>query len=555
VKLSSYLETKADRDQNLGELMKYNVFLCHNSKEKAAVQQIADALKSYGLTYWLDDSEIVPGRPVLDAIEAGLLGSKSVAVFIGPDSMGQWQKQESRIAVAQAITRNIPVIPVFLPGVPQQIRNELAPALQTFHWVDFSKGIEDEKALSRLRWGITGEKPKEAAPVLARPPEQAARRDPVNNAIQDMVETLWSQNLTFFIGPGASYSNPPARTCDITRELLRELNIIQDDYQWLLPPIDIAGLYYSGRYSDQRLEDRIVNMLQNFPQDISGTQDSLARLLKLLATRPKRRIRGNPRPQLIVTTNLDLMTERALLRAGLPFSRIVQHRSGDQISVNEYKDIKLADDDVLEYPGPGGQERLSLTDPIALDEFIQRHGARTIRNKENLGTDDNALHTLPLHQLTEPILYKSLGSQEMQNSCVLSSAHHYDFARNVLRRSCIPAQITEIIGNSMILFIGLSFMDPDFRLTYNTLLTNALDDINRSDRGYAIQLPPESYQDDDIYRHMESGLWENIKDYGRGRLGIKTIEEQSDMFLNRLYSAVETDITNKNYEHSPSVSN
>lgn len=523
--------------------MVFNVFLCHNSKEKAAVQQIADALKSYGLTYWLDDSEIPPGRPILDAIEAGLRGSESVAVFIGPHSMGQWQKPESRIAVAQSISRNIPVIPVFLPGVPQQIKNDLAPALATFRYVEFNNGLNDPEALIKLRWGITQEKPKSPEPGPPRPLEQPVRRDPVDNAIKDLVETLRSQNLTFFIGPGASYSNPPARTCDIARELLRDLQIIPDDYgpQSLLPPIDIAGLYYSVDNSDQRLEDRIVNMLQDFPREISGTQDSLARLLNLLATRPKRRIRGNPR-QLIVTTNLDLMTERALLRAGLPFSRIVQHRSGDQISVNEYKDIKLAEDNVLEYPGPERQERLSLTDPIALDEFIQRHGARTIRNKENLGTDDNALHTLPLHQLTEPILYKSLGSQEMQNSCVLSSAHHYEFARNVMRRNCIPAQITEVIGNSTILFIGLSFMDPDFRLTYNTLLTNALDDINRSDRGYAIQLPPESYQDD-IYRHMERRLWEKLKDYGLRRLGIKTIEEQSDLFLNRLFAVVEADIT------------
>lgn len=528
--------------------MVFNVFLCHNSKEKAAVQQIADALKSYGLTYWLDDSEITPGRPILDAIEAGMLGSESVAVFIGPNSMGQWQKPESRMAVAQSISRNIPVIPVFLPGVSQQVKNDLAPALATFSYVEFNHGLNDPKALYKLRWGITQQKPKspEPSPAAApeRPPEQHVRRDPVENAIKDLVETLRSQNLTFFIGPGASYSNPPARTCDIARELLLEMQIIRDDYQSdsLLPPIDIAGLYYSVENSDQRLEDRIVTMLQAFPRDISGTQNSLARLLKLLATRPKRRIRGNPR-QLIVTTNLDLMTERALLGAGLPFSRIVQHRSGDQISVNDYKDIKLADANVIEYPGPEGPQRLSLTDPIALDDFIQQHGARPIRNKENLSSDDNPLHSLPLQQLTEPILYKSLGSQEMQNSCVLSSAHHYAFARNVLRRNCIPAQITEIIGNSTILFIGLSFMDPDFRLTYNTLLANALDDINRDERGYALQLPPESYQND-IYRHMERGdRWEKIKDYGLRRLGIKTIEEQNDNFLNRLFAAVEADIT------------
>jgi len=383
--------------------------------------------------------------------------------------------------------------------------------------------------------------PAVPAPAAANvnPVEAPVERNPIDETVNELVQTLKSQNVTFFLGPGASYSNPPARSCDIARELLTDLQIINRDYQWLLPPIDIAGMYYSVKSSDRRLETKVVDLMRDFPQLISPTQETLARLLILLARRPRGRMRAKRR-QLIVTTNLDVMTERALLRAGLPFTRIVQHRSGEQISVNEYRDIKLAATNVLELPGARAPIRVNLDDLEALDDQIRTYG-ETPYPPQGRQDSENPLHTLPLQDLTEPILYKFFGSQDIENSCVLSTAHHFGFARNVLRKNCIPAQITEIIGNSTLLFVGLSFMDPDFRLTYYTLLTSALDEINRDQRGYALQLPPDRHEGD-VYRQMERGLWDAIKDFGLQRMGIKTIEERNDVFLNELITAVHRDL-------------
>jgi hypothetical protein len=407
-------------------------------------------------------------------------------------------------------------------------------------YADFREGVDDPKGLFDLRWGITGIMPAAPAPAAAKvnPVEAPVERNLIVETVDDLVQTLRSQNITLFLGPGASYSNAPARACDIARELLKSVQIIPKD-ESLLPPIDIAGMYYSVKNSDRRLQTKVVDLMRDFPQSISPTQESVARLLKLMSQRPQGRIRGKRR-QLIVSTNLDLMTERALLRAGLPFTRIVQHRSAEQISINEYRDIKLAEPKVLELPGLQAPIRVNLDDLEALDDQITTYGETIYSSKEKQGAE-NPLHTLPLQNLTEPILYKFLGSQDVENSCVLSTAHHFGFARNVLRKSCIPAQVTEIIGNSTLLFIGLSFLDPDFRLTYYSLLTSALDDINRDERGYALQLPPERHEGD-TYRQMERGLWDDIKDFGMQKLGIKTIEEQNDVFLNDLITAVQRDL-------------
>jgi hypothetical protein len=134
--------------------------------------------------------------------------------------------------------------------------------------------------------------------------------------------------------------------------------------------------------------------------------------------------------------------------------------------------------------------------------------------------------------LTQPILYKFLGSQDVEGSCVISTLHHFEFARNVIQFKALPEELTSTIRNSTILFLGLWFMDPDFRLTYFTLLRDALQMEN--DRRYAVQLPPKRFAQD-AYRRMEWGIWDKIKEAGIRQMSITAIEEPCDEFLRRLY--------------------
>ena len=46
----------------------FDVFLSHNSKDKLMVRQLARALEARGMQVWLDEWELVPGRPWQEAI-------------------------------------------------------------------------------------------------------------------------------------------------------------------------------------------------------------------------------------------------------------------------------------------------------------------------------------------------------------------------------------------------------------------------------------------------------------------------------------------------------
>lgn len=62
-----------------------------------------------------------------------------------------------RAFVSQCVERQIPVIPVLLPGadeIPQSF-----VFLRELNWVSFHRSPDEEEAVDRLVWGITGNKP------------------------------------------------------------------------------------------------------------------------------------------------------------------------------------------------------------------------------------------------------------------------------------------------------------------------------------------------------------------------------------------------------------
>jgi len=133
----------------------FDVFLSHNSKDKPTVRQLGRALQERNIQVWLDEWELVPGRPWQDALEEIMQNTQSAAVIIGGDGLGPWEIPEMRACISQFISRGLPVIPVLLPSASSQI--QLPPFLSQFTWVDFRGGITIE-SLDKLEWGITGKK-------------------------------------------------------------------------------------------------------------------------------------------------------------------------------------------------------------------------------------------------------------------------------------------------------------------------------------------------------------------------------------------------------------
>lgn len=135
----------------------FDVFLAHNSQDKPLIRQLYSELKDRGIKPWLDEEEVTPGTSFQDQIQQAIAEVKTAAICIGQVGLGKWQALELKTLISQCVERNIPVIPVLLPGVTEIPENLLF--LNEFHAVTFPDGMEDEQAYYRLEWGITGRKP------------------------------------------------------------------------------------------------------------------------------------------------------------------------------------------------------------------------------------------------------------------------------------------------------------------------------------------------------------------------------------------------------------
>jgi superfamily I DNA/RNA helicase len=96
----------------------FHVFLSHNSQDKPIVREIRRFLQERELRSWIDEEDLTPGRSWQEEIERILTSVPVVAVLVGQDGLGPWERPEMRVALSQYVKRRMPVIPVLLPGAP-----------------------------------------------------------------------------------------------------------------------------------------------------------------------------------------------------------------------------------------------------------------------------------------------------------------------------------------------------------------------------------------------------------------------------------------------------
>lgn len=143
----------------------YDVFLSHRSEDKPMVERLAERLVEVGhLSPFLDRWHLIPGEPWQEGLETALNRSRCCAVFVGPSGVGSWENEEMRAALSRRVQESrFRVIPVLLPGADIVAREKLPSFLLRFTWVDFTAGIDDETAFSRLVAGIRGQAPGRSA--------------------------------------------------------------------------------------------------------------------------------------------------------------------------------------------------------------------------------------------------------------------------------------------------------------------------------------------------------------------------------------------------------
>lgn len=391
--------------------------------------------------------------------------------------------------------------------------------LDQLNAVDFQAGLDDAEALGRLYWGITGQNPLAAitASVATAPPPRAAAIDPRAAAVDRVAEALIAGDATFLLGRASAGAHNPQlpAPCELSARLLRELSLVDEGYDGLVPGVESVASLLAATSDDDELERCVVDLLEHAGDPQPGVHAALAALMKLLGRRPAGSRARHRRPRLILTTNFDLLMERALLRAGLPFSRLVQFRSEPRIDVTVFDDVALAAGGEILVGG----HHIPPASGDALDDEVYSRRPRAMRLPAS--NSGSGLSSLAIDQLPDPILYKFHGSQDIEKSCAISSDQCFDFAWRLLKQECVPNQITEIIGNSTLIALGASVLDHDFRLTYHTLLRKPLE-IKHYAR-YAIA-SREDVDRRDPNNRVAAREWEKIAENTLANFGIRSVD-------------------------------
>jgi WD40 repeat protein/nucleotide-binding universal stress UspA family protein len=139
--------------QGKEKVAKFDVFLCHNWKDKPAVRRLAKDLRERGIRPWLDENELRPGLPWQKVLEEQSQNISAAIVVVG-SQVGPWQDQELEAFLRQFVKRGCPVIPVLLPHTDPP---DLPPLLDGMTWVNLGVGNPDP--YDQLVWGITGRRP------------------------------------------------------------------------------------------------------------------------------------------------------------------------------------------------------------------------------------------------------------------------------------------------------------------------------------------------------------------------------------------------------------
>ena len=514
--------------------MEFDAFLSHNSLDKPQIEVIATALKDKGIKVWFDKWELVPGLPWLPALEVGLQQSKVVVVLVGPGGVGRWEEPEISVALDESMHRNIPVIPVLLPG-GLKVNLENRPFLRQYTWVEFKDSLHDSEAMERLIWGITGRNPHLERTIAPLPQAPAKKLDPVSQAIEYLTERSQLTNITFILGKnyfdvGADNSMPG----QISRKLLTSLNLIGSDYDHLIPPLDLSAGYYVARWDESQLESQMTELLMPQKAQIPEIYTALARLLGILRDRPARRLR-NPVEQLVMTTNIDTWLERALLSAGISFSRVVQFRSRPRLIVNQYQNVSVPDRGLIRVDSAhSGSVTADINNLDEIDDIIRRQQEQ-IFDMGDIGSGAEPASALSISKLQRPIVYKLLGSHDIMGSCAISADQYYDLAMQVSRFNSIPPKIREIITNSPVVFLGCGILDSDFRISYFTLLRDAFSIKGHKRHALCASMDIDPH---DVAQKMSLDSWESLRNTALSAYGIDLLDAGIRPFLDSLCESI-----------------
>lgn len=507
-------------------------------EDRAAAAAVLEGLGKRGLRFDFEEYDDVDDERLRQRVAAKLASRRAALFFVGSRGLGLWDveimretlRRQHELTMGRSAPHR-PFVPALLKSSPESL--EIPAFLPANTHVRFPDELDDEASLERLRQALEGHF-EAARPARPCSPEFNLER---------LVERLRSENLTLFLGNDLSEEG--SDPSEIARALLEDLDLLCPDCHRLVLPVDVAGSYFALSNGERSLEFKLCDITSRHSEP-SPTHRRIAKLFRSLAEseRSRRSARHGPRhARLIVTTNVDLLMERALLEEGVPFVRLVQDKSGEKIVVNEYRSVETDGKRIV--VGTGDSARTVQHDDIEeLCNLITDFGRQKLVYHNGNGrpgaleSSQNPLRTLPLERF-EPrvILYKFHGSEDVRNSCVISTDQHFRLLKAILEKNVIPLKVMEYLASGPVLLFGYSLLDPPFRVLFHTLPLKAVTDLDDEDRRLLLRLPPNENDRDD-FRRLEKRLWDKVKELA-DRCGMAVIEERGDRFLESLTAALD----------------
>jgi hypothetical protein len=404
------------------------------------------------------------------------------AVCVSEATAASWPSDDPASLSPELEAARGAVFPILLRVARERVR--LPSFLQPSTWVEFRSSLDDETALMALRDRISPE-------TSINRPDQVTRRPTsplIDEAGRKLARWLINQEVVFILGPATARPS----LYSVSRTLLRKIGLALTERAWI-PPIDVAGMYYAIQNTDPELQKAVRQEL-TAASELPATHQAIARVVKrAIERRVRPRTQDVNRRPLIVTTNHDVMLERALLLAGMSFTRVVQYRSGKSdgsplppVGVTEFRIRQLRDSLVQLEGGQQASFDVGSTDWHAADAAIQELTVADV-SIDKLTFEGNPDH---------PILYKFHGSEDVDESCAIST-DHYD----LFELQAVPPFITGRVTTKPLLLLGYYWTDPAMRHLRRTLFRNLV--RGNTDR-FAVQYPLPV--DPDALYQMEKAL-------------------------------------------------
>jgi DNA-binding transcriptional ArsR family regulator len=145
-----------------------SIFVCHSSKDKFFVRELAGKLSAVGVRVWLDEAEIKIGDSLTVRIGQAIGQMDYFAVVLSRHSIdSEWVQRELQIAMQRELKeRKVIILPLLLELV------EIPPFLRDKQYADFTSPERFNATFPRLleALGIKTAVPQPRAPEESPPP-------------------------------------------------------------------------------------------------------------------------------------------------------------------------------------------------------------------------------------------------------------------------------------------------------------------------------------------------------------------------------------------------